>query len=162
MLVYTYIRICDLPDSVRDEVAQAMSTSRHFGYFAPIGKFQWSDVSKAADQVYLEFENEGSTTVIGMLAHYDIPITSVRLFEEAYLDDDAIKPPRGKYERGKSEATVDSYLRGDEHSEDGLYPVFKIIVTGRQLGSVYDLYNRIRTGEEKPKAWWDNKPPGHK
>ena len=79
----------------------------------------------------------------------------VEIREQAYLDDNAIKPHRGIYKRGGSNAKVDSFIKSDVHTS---YSIWNIFVHGDGLASCFSLYHLIRQNNVEPTEWWDNKP----
>lgn len=103
-----------------------------------------------------DFDNPEAAQVQGWLDLYGITPIRVEIEEHAYLDDQAIKPWRGRYERGQSTAMVDSFIDGNPATDS--YPVWRINVSGTNFASAYDLYCRIRRGDEEPTEWWDKKP----
>ncbi|MDD5566787.1 MAG: hypothetical protein PHH01_01185 [Patescibacteria group bacterium] len=102
------------------------------------------------------FDNPGGGLVQDWLDRFGITPIRVEIGEHAYLDDQAIKPWRGRYERGQSTATVDSFIDGNPATDS--YPVWGINVSGTSFASAFDLYCRIRSGEEKPSKPWDKIP----
>lgn len=79
-------------------------------------------------------------------------VHDIIMTERASIDEEGIKPYRGIYKRGTSEATVDSYIDSEGK------PVWKLILHGTKINSLYDLYRRIRRGEQQPDEWWDKEP----
>jgi hypothetical protein len=102
------------------------------------------------------FGNESFEAIQLFLDANSIMPGTIRLYEgSAYLDSDAIKPPRGLYRRGESQAEVDSYVESKFH---GAVSVWRFNVEGTNLKSVFDLYHLIRSGKVQPTEWWDVKP----
>ena len=85
-------------------------------------------------------------------------VHDIVMTENVYIDEKGIKPHRGIYKRGTSEAIVDSYIDKKGGMNSNSYPVWKLVLHGTNIESLYDLYRRIRRGEQQPDEWWDEKP----
>jgi hypothetical protein len=102
------------------------------------------------------FGNESLEAIQLFLDVNSIMPDTIKLYEgAAYLNSAAVKPSRGLYRRGESQAEVDSYI---ESGRTEIMPAWRFNVEGTNLKSVFDLYRLIRSGKLQPTEWWDIKP----
>ena len=106
-----------------------------------------------------QFSNPSEKELEEFVKLNKLKLHQIKLTEEAYLFDDAIIPSRGEFKRGSSSGVADTYLKivRDERDEKA-YALWKFIIFGDKIQSAFELYNRIRSGEEKPVKSWDKKP----
>jgi len=157
MFVSILLKWDHIPKKLRKEAEKYFKKSenlhyRPLGFFHPDNKLGLFDFDGGEHPTV-----DGIETVLAELSLHGFGYDHIMLTERAYLDDDSIKPPRGRYERGNSKAEVDSYIKS---SSNDAYPVWKIVIRGDNAQSVFELYSRIRQGLEKPKEWWDKKSEG--
>ena len=155
MYIYVYFTKDGLPSQLRKQFDQAIKQGDDNGFMTE--EFGWLNIDLGGRLAYLNFGNEDAPEDIeAFLKKYGFGTPDlIKLGETAFLGETGIQPPRGLYIRGKSKGTVDSFLEG---RDDDYSAVWRFIIRGTSVASVYDLYRRIRRGEQKPYEWWDKKP----